>query len=65
VVAESLKKKKIDKAGNYQLKTSIESHKKKGWMIHVYPETGFKNQKFWTEPIETTFDNGDYTPRQW
>ena len=56
---------KLDKAGTYQLKLSIESPEKNGWMLHVDPETGVKNHKFWTEPIEVTFDNWDYTPRQW
>ena len=52
---------KLDKAGTYQLKLSIESPASKGWMLHVDPEKGH----FWTEPIEVTFDNWDYTPRQW
>ena len=56
---------KLDKAGTYQLKLSIESPASKGWMLHVDPETGVKNHQFWTEPIEVTFDNWDYTPRQW
>ncbi|KAB8286875.1 iron transporter [Bifidobacterium avesanii] len=55
---------KLDKAGTYQLKLSIESPAAKGWMLHVDPETGVKGH-FWTEPIEVTFDNWDYTPRQW
>ena len=55
---------KLDKAGTYQLKLSIESPAKKGWMLHVEPETGVKG-RFWTEPIEVTFDNWEYTPRQW
>ena len=55
---------KLDKAGTYQLKLSIESPAKKGWMLHVDPETGVKG-RFWTEPIEVTFDNWEYTPRQW
>ncbi|WP_082440278.1 iron transporter [Bifidobacterium aesculapii] len=55
---------KLDKAGTYQLKLSIESPAKKGWMLHVDPETGVKGH-FWTEPIEVTFDNWEYTPRQW
>ena len=55
---------KLDKAGTYQLKLSIESPASKGWMLHVDPETGVKGH-FWTEPIEATFDNWDYTPRQW
>ena len=50
--------------GTYQLKLSIESPASKGWMLHVDPETGVKGH-FWTEPIEVTFDNWDYTPRQW
>ena len=54
----------LDEAGTYQLKLSIESLAKKGWMLHVDPETGVKGH-FWTEPIEVTFDNWDYTPRQW
>ena len=55
---------KLDKAGTYQLKLSIESPAKKGWMLHVDPETGVKGH-FWTEPLEVTFDNWEYTPRQW
>ena len=55
---------KLDKAGTYQLKLSIEFPASKGWMLHVDPETGVKGH-FWTEPIEVTFDNWDYTPRQW
>ena len=55
---------KLDKAGTYQLKLSIESPAAKGWMLHVDPETGVKGH-FWTEPIEVTFDNWDYAPRQW
>ena len=55
---------KLDQAGSYKLKLSIESPAKKGWMLHVDKETGVTG-KFWTEPIEVTFDNWDYTPRQW
>ncbi|MBT1181368.1 iron transporter [Bifidobacterium sp. CP2] len=55
---------KLDKAGTYQLKLSIESPAKNGWMLHVDPETGVKG-RFWTEPLEVTFDNWEYTPRQW
>ena len=55
---------KLDKAGTYQLKLYVESPASKGWMLHVDPETGVKGH-FWTEPIEVTFDNWDYTPRQW
>ena len=55
---------KLDEAGSYKLVLKIESPEKKGWMLHVDPETGVKG-RFWTEPIEVTFDNWDYTPRQW
>ena len=56
---------KLDKAGTYQLKLSIESPASKGSDgCDVDPETGVKGH-FWTEPIEVTFDNWDYTPRQW
>ena len=55
---------KLDKAGAYKLVLKIESPEKKGWMLHVDPETGVKG-RFWTEPIEVTFDNWEYTPRQW
>lgn len=55
---------KLDKAGSYKLKLSIESPEKKGWMLHVDPATGVKG-RFWTEPIEVTFDDWNYTPRQW
>ena len=55
---------KLDKAGTYQLKLSIESPAKKGWMLHVDPETGVKG-RFWTEPIEVTFPDWNYTPQEW
>lgn len=55
---------KLDQAGSYKLKLSIESPAKKGWMLHVDKETGVTG-RFWTEPIDVTFDNWDYTPRQW
>ena len=41
---------KLDKAGAYKLVLKIESPEKKGWMLHVDPETGVKG-RFWTEPI--------------
>lgn len=55
---------KLDKAGSYKLKLSIESPEKKGWMLHVDPATGVEG-RFWTEPIQVTFDDWNYTPRQW
>ena len=55
---------KLDKAGTYQLKLSIESPASKGWMLHVDPETGVKG-RFWTEPIEVTFPDWNYTPQEW
>ena len=55
---------KLDKAGTYQLKLSIESPASKGWMLHVDPETGVKGH-FWTEPIEVTFPEWNYTPQEW
>ena len=55
---------KLDKAGSYELKLSIDSPEKKGWMLHVDPETGVEG-RFWTSPLEVTFTNWDYTPRQW
>ena len=55
---------KLDKAGSYELKLSIESPAKKAWMLHVDPETGVKG-RFWTSPLEVTFKDWDYTPRQW
>ena len=42
----------------------IESPEKKGWMLHVDPETGVKG-RFWTEPIEVTFPDWNYTPQEW
>lgn len=54
---------KMDKAGSYKLTYSIESPEKKGWMLHVDPETGVKGH-FWTEPIVVNWD-WDYTPHQW
>ena len=35
-----------------------------GWMLHVDPETGVKG-RFWTEPIEVTFPDWNYTPQEW
>ena len=55
---------KLDKAGTYQLKLSIESPASKGWMLHVDPETGVEG-RFWTEPLEVTFPEWNYTPQEW
>ena len=55
---------KLDKAGSYKLVLKIESPEKKGWMLHVDPETGVKG-RFWTEPIEVTFPDWNYTPQEW
>lgn len=55
---------KLDKAGAYKLVLKIESPEKKGWMLHVDPETGVKG-RFWTEPIEVTFPDWSYTPQEW
>ena len=54
---------KMEKAGSYKLTYSIDSPEKKGWMLHVDPETGVKGH-FWTEPIVVSWD-WDYTPHQW
>ena len=53
---------KLDEAGSYKLVLKIESPEKKGWMLHVDPETGVKG-RFWTEPLEVTFPDGT-TPRR-
>ena len=55
---------KLDKAGAYKLVLKIESPEKKGWMLHVDPEAGVKG-RFWTEPIEVTFPDWNYTPQEW
>ena len=55
---------KLDKAGAYKLVLKIESPEKKGWMLHVDPETGVKG-RFWTEPLEVTFPDWNYTPQEW
>jgi periplasmic iron binding protein len=55
---------KLDQAGSYKLVLSIESPEKKGWMLHVDPETGVTG-RFWTEPLEVTFPNWNYTPQEW
>ena len=55
---------KLDEAGSYKLVLKIESPEKKGWMLHVDPETGVKG-RFWTEPIEVTFPDWNYTPQEW
>ena len=55
---------KLDKAGAYKLVLKIESPEKKGWMLHVDPETGVRG-RFWTEPIEVTFPDWNYTPQEW
>ncbi|RBP97210.1 amino acid ABC transporter substrate-binding protein [Bifidobacterium aemilianum] len=54
---------KMDKAGSYKLTYSIESPERKGWMLHVDPETGVDG-RFWTEPIVVSWD-WDYTPHEW
>ena len=55
---------KLDEAGSYKLVLKIESPEKKGWMLHVDPETGVKG-RFWTEPLEVTFPECNYTPQEW
>ena len=55
---------KLDKAGAYKLVLKIESPEKKGWMLHVDPETGVTG-RFWTEPLEVTFPDWNYTPQEW
>ena len=55
---------KLDKAGAYKLVLKIESPEKKGWMLHVDPETGVEG-RFWTEPLEVTFPEWNYTPQEW
>ena len=55
---------KLDEAGSYKLVLKIESPAKKGWMLHVDPETGVKG-RFWTEPLEVTFPEWNYTPQEW
>lgn len=55
---------KLDEAGAYKLVLKIESPEKKGWMLHVDPETGVTG-RFWTEPLEVTFPDWNYTPQEW
>ena len=55
---------KLEKAGTYKLKLSIESPAKRGWMLHVDSETGVKG-RFWTTPLTVTFDGWNDTPREW
>ena len=55
---------KLDEAGSYKLVLKIESPEKKGWMLHVDPETGVKG-RFWTEPLEVTFPEWNYTLQEW
>ena len=55
---------KLDEAGSYKLVLKIESPEKKGWMLHVDPETGVKG-RFWTGPLEVTFPEWNYTPQEW
>ncbi|MFT8649240.1 MAG: iron transporter [Bifidobacterium psychraerophilum] len=54
---------KLAKAGTYKLTYKIDSPEKKGWMLHVDPETGVTG-KFWTDPITVSWD-WDYTPHEW
>ncbi len=55
---------KLDKAGAYKLVLKIESPEKKGWMLHVDPETGVTG-RFWTEPLEVTFPDWNFSPQDW
>lgn len=55
---------KLDQAGAYKLVLTIESPEKKGWMLHVDPETGVEG-RYWTEPLEVTFPDWNYTPQEW
>ena len=52
---------KLDEAGSYKLVLKIESPEKKGWMLHVDPETGVKG-RFWTEPLVAEFPDWQWDP---
>lgn len=54
---------KMDKAGEYKLTFIIYSPETNGWTLHIDPDTGVEG-RFWTEPIEASFD-WDYTVHQW
>lgn len=54
---------KMPGAGNYTLKFTIESPEKQDFLIHTDKATGVPG-KFWTKPIELTWDFS-FVPRKW
>ena len=54
---------KLDGAGNYKITFIIDSPAKMNYLLHVDKETGVPG-KFWTAPIEVSWDF-EFIPRVW
>lgn len=55
---------KLDVDGVYSLVLTIHSPAENGYLLHVDPETGVEG-RFWTEPIEVTFEGWEYFVQEW
>ena len=55
---------KLDKDGVYTLALTIHSPAENGYLLHVDPETGVEG-RFWSEPIEVTFEGWEYFVQEW
>jgi uncharacterized protein involved in high-affinity Fe2+ transport len=54
---------KLDGAGKYKITFIIDSPDKQGYLLHVDKTTGVEG-RFWTKPIEVSWDF-DWVPREW
>ena len=54
---------KLD-AGTYTVQFIVHSPEENGWLLHTDETTGVKG-RFWTEPLEVTFPEWNYTPQEW
>ncbi|MBQ6122477.1 MAG: iron transporter [Clostridia bacterium] len=55
---------KLDVDGVYSLVLTIHSPAENGYLLHVDPETGVEG-RFWSEPIEVTFEGWEYFVQEW
>ncbi len=55
---------KLDVDGVYSLVLSIHSPAENGYLLHVDAETGVEG-RFWTDPIEVTFEGWEYFVQEW
>ncbi|MDO4322911.1 MAG: iron transporter [Lachnospiraceae bacterium] len=54
----------LEEADTYTLTFTIHNPSENGYLLHIDEETGVPG-KFWSEPIEVTFENWEYVPQEW